>query len=138
MVPKKKALLFIAGIFGAALVLRLVLAYVLLPGSGHASDLNWYATWAMSVSTVGPGQFYEKTVVNYPPGYIYILWFVGSISQFIATLSHSNVRDVTLLLVKIPPILLDIGCGVVLYRIALEWSTAAETALSSGRRIRRH
>ena len=134
MESKKNSFRLLLAMLGAALLLRLLLAYVILPGSGHASDLNWYSMWAMSVSTVGPGQFYAKTVVNYPPGYIYVLWLVGEISRAIAVVTHSNVRDVTLLLVKIPPMLLDVGSGFLLYRIAKQWCTgdaaSARTALT--------
>lgn len=133
MESKKKALSWLMGLLGAALLLRLLIAYVILPGSGHAGDLNWYSMWAMSVSTVGPGEFYAKTVVNYPPGYIYVLWLIGEISQAIASLTHADIRDTTILLIKIPPILLDVGSGYLLYRIALLWCDRDTTAVRTAR-----
>jgi dolichyl-phosphate-mannose-protein mannosyltransferase len=121
MESKRQAFRWLTGLLGAALVLRLALAYVILPGSGHAGDLDWYSMWALSVSTVGPGEFYAKTVVNYPPGYIYVLWIIGASSQALATLAHSDASSIALSLVKIPPILLDVGSGYLLYRICLQW-----------------
>ena len=121
MEMKKRAFVSIAGLLGAALLLRLAVAYVLLPGSGHAGDLNWYSMWAMSVLNNGPGSFYANTVVNYPPGYIYVLWVVGAISKVISSVTHTDVREVTISLVKMPPILLDVACGYLLYRISLQW-----------------
>jgi dolichyl-phosphate-mannose-protein mannosyltransferase len=121
MESKKRMSGWILGLLGAALLLRLLIAYVLLPGSGYVADMNWYSMWAMSVSTVGPHEFYAETVVNYPPGYIYVLWLLGAFSQFIAAVTHTDAGDITHLLIKIPPILLDVGSGFLLYRIAQQW-----------------
>lgn len=131
MESKKKDFRSIMGLLGAAFLLRLLLAYVILPGSGHAGDVHWYSMWALSVSTVGPGEFYAKTVVNYPPGYIYVLWLIGSLSQVIASVTHHDVRDVTSALIKIPPMLLDLGSGLLLYRITLHWCNREAAAVRS-------
>jgi dolichyl-phosphate-mannose-protein mannosyltransferase len=104
-------------LLGAGLLLRLLLAYVVLPGSGYPPDLHWYSQWALAVSTVGPGEFYAQTDANYPPGYIYVLWLMGTASKAVAPLLHIDAQTLCLSLVKIPPILLDVGIGFLLYRI---------------------
>ena len=43
----------------AGLLLRLLVAYVLFPGSGFESDLASYASWAQTMVEYGPGGFYE-------------------------------------------------------------------------------
>lgn len=103
-------------LLGAGLLVRILLAYVIFPDSGYASDTNWYVKWALSVSDVGPGRFYEDTVVNYPPGYIYILWVVGSFGLAISPLVNVDALRITALLVKVPPMLLDLLVGLLLYR----------------------
>ena len=128
MESKEQALKWLMAVLAAALLIRLLFAYVLLPASGHPGDQDWYSMWAISVSTVGPGEFYAKTVVNYPPGYIYVLWLLGVVSQIIASLTHSDAHAIAHSLVKIPPILLDLGCGYLLYQITLQWCRDAARA----------
>lgn len=98
----------------AGLVLRLLLAYMLFPGSGFESDLSTYAAWAASMAEYGPGGFYGSTsFADYPPAYLYALWLVGS-------LSGGAVEAVEL--IKLPPILLDIAVGFVVYRLVRGWT----------------
>lgn len=115
-------------VLGAGLILRLLLAYVILPGSGHASDINWYSSWAMAVTSVGPGEFYAKTTVNYPPGYIYVLWILGEVSRLIATATNADPKMVVTSLIKVPPMLLDLGTGFLLYWTIRHWLTEKESS----------
>jgi Gpi18-like mannosyltransferase len=105
------------------LVLRLLLAYVLLPNSGHRGDIFLYTDWAMTVARVGPNDFYDTVQFSdYPPAYLYVLWLVGQASEAIAGATNVHVELVTRSLVKIPAILFDVCAGFLLYRIARDWS----------------
>jgi len=96
------------------LVVRLVIAYVLFPGSGFESDLGSYASWATSMAEYGPGGFYANAgFADYPPAYLYVLWLVGALAGPAASASE---------LIKLPPILLDIAVGYVLYRLVRGWT----------------
>ncbi len=104
----------IAVLLLAGLALRAVIAYVLFPGSGFESDLASYASWADSMAAYGPGGFYANAgFSDYPPAYLYVLWLVG-------TLSGASISSVEL--VKLPPILLDIAVGYLLYRLVRGWT----------------
>ena len=61
--------------------LRITIAYVLLPESGFSTDIGTFAAWASRLAQVGPGAFYAPDYfVDYPPGYMYVLWLLGSVS----------------------------------------------------------
>ena len=109
-------------VLGGGLVLRLVLAFVVFPGQGLASDLGLFESWAVTLAQVGPGSFYESArMANYPPGYMYVLWAVGLAGQAIAGLAGAPVERVVVALLKLPVILADLGIAVLLYRAGRRW-----------------
>jgi len=90
--------------FSAALLLRMLLA----PHFGFVIDLNFFKTWARELHEVGPHRLYSTDhTVDYPPGYLYILWLIGSISSAPGYL-----------LLKLPAILADLGLAWIAGRFA--------------------
>jgi Gpi18-like mannosyltransferase len=68
--------------FGAVLLSLLVLwgfkTLALGIFSGYALDLGSYEAWSNRLMSVGPAQMYVPGYfLDYPPGYLYVLWFVG-------------------------------------------------------------
>lgn len=126
MDSKQPARLALLVILSGGLALRLLLAYVLLPNSGHVNDLSLYADWALTVARVGPNDFYDAVrFSDYPPGYLYVLWLMGAASEAIAAATGMDVQLLTRALMKIPAILFDVCAGFLLYRIARDWSADA-------------
>src|SRR5438552_6609763 len=81
--------------FSVALLLRIAIA----PQLGFYSDLHYFQLWAGELAKVGPHKFYSvEGFLDYPPGYVYVLWLTGKLS---ATPSY--------LLLKLPAILGDVG-----------------------------
>ena len=112
----------IAILLFVGLLLRLVLAYVLLPNSGFESDTATFTAWAAQLAKTGPGSFYATAgFADYPPGYMYVLWLVGSLGHILAPLAHNDVNSAIAALIKIPPILCDVAIGFVVYRIVKAW-----------------
>src|SRR5438067_13801254 len=65
----------IALVLLGGLALRLVIAYVLLPGQGLGNDLRLFSHWALVLASNGPAHFYATAgFADYPPGYLYVLW----------------------------------------------------------------
>ena len=96
------------------LVLRLTIAYVLFPASGFESDVASYASWAATMAAHGPAGFYEHAgFADYPPAYLYVLWLAG-----LAAEAGDDIGE----LIKLPPILLDIAVGYVIYRLVRGWT----------------
>ena len=111
------ALLLLAG-----LALRLIIAYVLFPGSGFKTDISSFTSWAMTLAHYGPGGFYANAgFADYTPGYLYILWLVGIAGQALSGLTGTDQGTITGELIKLPAMLLDLAVAYVLYRTVLKW-----------------
>ncbi len=81
--------------FAAALAIRLALA----PAAGFHLDLGYFGQWADRLHDVGYRHFYTgDTTFDYPPGYLYVLALLGSLS-----------RSPNYLLLKLPAILGDLA-----------------------------
>ena len=97
------------------LALRFILLY-LLPGSGFDADLVSFRFWADDLARNGLGGFYERDFFHdYTPGYMYVLWVVGTIGRAVGGIGD---------LIKIPPILADLGLGYLVGR----WSASSAGA----------
>ena len=112
----------ILAVLAAGLGLRFVLAYVVFPGQGLASDLGLFQDWAATLARVGPGSFYAAAgSANYPPGYMYVLWLLGALGGPVGALLGVSSSHAVLLLLKLPPIAADLGIAVLLYAAARRW-----------------
>ncbi len=98
-------------IFGAALLLRLILAYTT---HGFGNDIACFAAWADRIFTVGPGAFYSaESFTDYPPGFMYVLYVIGALRSLLGIPYYSNLH---ILLLKLPAILCDMACGFLIFR----------------------
>jgi Gpi18-like mannosyltransferase len=103
----------------AGLALRLTIAYVLFPSSGFETDIASYASWALTLASHGADGFYANAgFVDYPPGYLYLLWPIGLLAQSLGPDAHAVAAS----LVKVPPVLVDAVVGYVIYRLVLGWA----------------
>lgn len=83
---------------------------------GHSTDINCFMAWAYYLAEDGPGVFYTSGFfADYPPGYMYVLWLVGSIAKLL-NISYGSTAYA--LIVKIPAMLADIGAGYIVYKMA--------------------
>ncbi|MDP9483859.1 MAG: hypothetical protein M3P84_11645, partial [Chloroflexota bacterium] len=83
------------------LALRLIIAYVLLPGSGFGADRSTFQAWAGDLAANGPFGFYERGFfADYTPGYLYVLWVVGLVGNALGGIGD---------LIKVPAILADVA-----------------------------
>ncbi len=99
--------------------LRLIIAYI-LPGSGFGVDLNAFRFWADNLATNGPWGFYERDFFHdYTPGYLYLLWFVGSLQHLLPGLE----------LIKVPAMLADLAVGWLIWSMVLELGGGSRAAL---------
>ena len=111
--PRDPVVIAVALIVGGVL-LRGLIAGVLLPESGLGNDIGAFAAWAQHLASTGPGSFYETSgFADYPPGYMYVLWFLGSIGKALQPITLGV--DITPGLVKLPGILADGGVAWMLF-----------------------
>ena len=108
-------------VLGSAMLLRFLLAYVAYPGQGFATDLDQFAGWASVLAGHGPSTFYATSGANYPPGYMYVLWLLGILSQPVGSVLGISSGAATIALLKLPPMLADAAIGILLYRAGRSW-----------------
>ena len=105
------------------LLLRLAIAYVLFPSSGFSSDIGTYVSWALTLADHGASGFYANvSFIDYPPGYLLILWPIGVLGQALAPMAGGDPSAAVQSLIKLPPIFLDLAVAFVLYRLVKGWA----------------
>lgn len=98
-------------LFFAALLVRLTAAGL---SKGFGTDTACFAAWADRIFLVGPGGFYSPDMfADYPPGYIYLLYPIGALRSLLKIEYYSTAH---LILLKLPSIFCDLGCGWLLWR----------------------
>ena len=89
------------GILLALLVAKLVVA----PLWQYRIDIGAYSAWAMKLAVEGPARFYAPGYfADYPPGYMYVLWWIGMVAKAFSLGTSSFVT-----LIKLPAILADLA-----------------------------
>jgi hypothetical protein len=110
----------IVAVLALGLAFRLIIAQV-NPGSGFRVDLNSFQGWATSLARDGLYGFYERDFFHdYTPGYLYVLYVVGVVGQ-----AFGGIGD----LIKIPPILADVGLGWFVWSMSRELGAGRRAAL---------
>lgn len=108
--PAKLPLL-IALLFCVSLAIRLTAAGL---SHGFNTDTACFAFWADRIYQVGPGAFYSPDVfTDYPPGYMYFLYPLGALRSLLKIEYYSPAH---LILLKLPSIFCDLGCGWLIWR----------------------
>ena len=109
-------------LLAAGLALRLGLAYVVFPGEGFSVDLGLFQGWATTLASSGPGSFYATAATsNYPPGYLWILWLLGSVGNVIGGAIGTSGAAATASLLKLPAIAADLAIAWLVARAAGRW-----------------
>lgn len=85
---------------------------------GHVSDLGCFISWADRMVDTGCASFYSSEVfTDYPPGYMYILWLIGLVREWLGLGAYTFAN---LVLMKLPAILCDLGTGYFIYQLAVK------------------
>ncbi len=101
------------------LILRFIIAYVLLPGSGFPNDLGAFQAWGNDIARNGPIGFYSRPgFLDYPPVYLLLL---GAVSF----LTGGNIGEG----VKVVPMFADLGLA------AMVWLMARDLGVNNRRAL---
>ena len=100
-------------VLGAAFIVKLIIAAAY---EGHGVDMNCFSAWSDMIFNDGPWEFYHSDAfTDYPPGYMALLWIVGAVRH---AFSIDTATGAGRIVIKLFPILFDLGAGVFLYKIA--------------------
>lgn len=95
-----------------AFIGRLALALTI---RGYGVDMSCFEGWASRMVETGPVGFYaEDSFCDYPPGYLYVLWLIGGLIQLMG-IPYDG--PFTWLMIKLVPMLMDMGCAYLIYKM---------------------
>jgi len=108
-------------VFGAV-ILRMILA--MFDNLSHPSDMGTFRIWSYMLNELGLSGFYgDPRFTDYPPGYMYILGFLGMLRNLFNMELFGPLYG---LVVKMPAILADAATIVLIYKIATEYDKNVE------------
>ncbi|HZL32705.1 MAG TPA: phospholipid carrier-dependent glycosyltransferase, partial [Verrucomicrobiae bacterium] len=108
-------------ILALGLAFRLIIAYVLLPGSGFGVDRASFIGWANDLAAHGLNGFYSRaSFIDYTPGYLYVLWLLGVVGGWLGGLGD---------LIKLPAILADVAVAYLVHQLVVELGGSRRAAL---------
>ncbi len=97
------------------LLVLLGIKMVAAPHFGYQTDLGTYKAWALRLADRGPADFYAPNYFcDYPPGYLYILWLLGSIYQ---GMKLDTSGALSTLIIKMPGLIADLVSSGLLYAL---------------------
>jgi len=111
----------------AAVLLRILL----VPFFGFRDDIAAYQTWTTALAARGPAHIYDSNVwpaVDYPPGYLYVLWAIGALRRALG----ANGIVVFRILLKAPDIAADFVLGALAFVLARRWLDRSRALAVSG------
>lgn len=110
---KKRDWFNIALVLGSAFLIKSICSTMF---EGHGTDMNCFYRWSEMIFEDGIGNFYYlDAFTDYPPGYMAILWVIAGIRQIFSIETASTMGR---LLIKLVPVLSDLGAGFLLYTMA--------------------
>lgn len=97
----------------SALLIKLIFASYY---TGHGTDMNCFYSWSDMIFDHGIGKFYHlDAFTDYPPGYMLILWVIAGIRRLF---SIDTLSVMGRILIKLVPVLSDLGAGFLIYHLA--------------------
>ncbi len=106
----------------AAFVVRIALSCYL---EGHKTDIGCFTIWGNNIASGGFQNFYNKAsgMPDYPPGYMYILGLMSSVSRALGHGVYDEFGNYDLLyiaFIKLPSIIADLAAAYLVYRLAVK------------------
>ncbi|HEY8314761.1 MAG TPA: glycosyltransferase family 39 protein [Candidatus Baltobacteraceae bacterium] len=112
-------------ILAAGLVLRLIF----ITNQGFKGDVLSFEAWALALNSHPFSQFYNTTsFADYPPGYFYVLWFVGHVFALLGSHDYALLGS----LAKLPAIAMDLVDGAIVFAIVRRFADARWALIATG------
>ncbi len=109
-------------VLGAMLVLAFAVRLVFIGADGFHNDVSTFESWALTLAEHPLRQFFAKAgFADYPPGYFFVLWFVGHAYK---ALVHSDpTYGLLKVAVKLPAILMDLVDSALIFAIVRRFAS---------------
>jgi len=111
-----------------AFILRIIIATTI---SGHRTDMTCFTAWSSIVYNDGMSNFYfSGGFADYPPGYMYVLWFMGWLRSV-----FSWDDAAFYLVIKLPAILCDMATAWLIYKMAIKYTSETSASANTAQRL---
>ncbi len=106
------------------LLLGLVVRLLLIGADGFKNDVSTFESWSLTLAEHPLRQFFATAgFADYPPGYFFVLWFVGHAYKLLV---HDDPSYTYLkIAVKLPAILMDLVDAALIFAIVRRFATVA-------------
>jgi dolichyl-phosphate-mannose-protein mannosyltransferase len=114
----------------------LALRLSLLPFEGRPADISDFVGWTLTIERFGTHEFYAHAtavggrVVDYPPGYLWVLTLIGRLDTILHAHGASN-HAALRWIVKLPAIVADLGAALVVFALARRTWTSRQALLAA-------
>jgi len=106
------------------LLLGFFIRLVFVGADGFKSDVQTFEAWSLTLADHPLREFFAKAgFADYPPGYFFVLWFVGHIYRLIV--GHNDNYDLLKVLVKMPAIIMDLVSAGIIFAIVRRFASLA-------------
>jgi len=117
--PRSGATPHADGTAWALLAGALAVHLLLMPAAGYERDIDSFGTWMRTALEHGVSRVSEQVQCDYPPGYLYLLHFVGRLWTTASGLPIPPAGSVEIrFLVKLLPTVADLATAWVLFHLA--------------------
>jgi Gpi18-like mannosyltransferase len=109
---------------GGLLLLALLVRLLFIGANGFTNDISTFEAWSLTLADHPLNEFFAKAgFADYPPGYFYVLWFIGHLYKLLV---HSDPDYSKLkMFVKLPGIIMDLVDAALIFAIVRRLSTKA-------------
>jgi len=116
-------------LLAAGLVIRLFF----LGNEGFVNDVKAFEAWSLTLAAHPFWQFYGSTqFADYPPGYFYVLWFIGHL--YVPFAAHDPQYTVLKVFVKLPAVIMDLLDGALVFALVRRFAND-RVALAAATRL---
>jgi len=107
------------------LALAFILRIIISPYGSHPIDVPDWIGWSNRLVEVPFNKFYDAWS-DYLPGYLYVLWILGLVKNFLITIGITLKEDI---IFKLPAIAADIATGLLIFTITKKYFNKKRAAI---------
>jgi len=109
---------------GLLLLLALLVRLLFIRAEGFTNDISTFESWALTLADHPLSQFFTTAgFADYPPGYFYVLWFVGHLYRLLV---HSDpTYGILKIFVKLPAVVMDLVDAALVFAIVRRFASSA-------------
>lgn len=109
---------------GGLLLLGLLIRLLFINADGFKNDVSTFESWSLTLAEHPMREFFAKAgFADYPPGYFFVLWFVGHAYKL--AIHNDQTYGILKIFVKLPGIVMDLVDAALIFSIVRRFASTA-------------